>query len=113
MTRLDTRDGYAVLINTLRVAPERAEELMTLLERATEETFRFQRGFVSANLHLSADRKRIVNYAQWRSLADYQAVLRDPAARAHAHIAEVGNVAISFDPVIFELRYSDQAGATQ
>jgi Antibiotic biosynthesis monooxygenase len=61
MTRLDSRDGYAVLINTFHVAPDRAEELMTLLERATEETFRFQPGFISANLHLSADRKRIVD----------------------------------------------------
>lgn len=47
MTRLDPRDGYAVLINTFRVAPERAEELMALLERATQETMRFQPGFVS------------------------------------------------------------------
>jgi hypothetical protein len=38
-------------------------------------------------------------------------MLRDPGARAH--IAEVGKVAMSFDPVIFELRYSDQAEATR
>ncbi len=107
MTRLDPRDGYAVLINTFHVAPERAEELMTLLQRATEETFRGRPGFVSANLHMSDDRTRIVNYAQWRSRADFKAIFQDPAARAH--IAEAGKVAESFDPVIFELRYSDQA----
>ncbi len=111
MTKLDPRDGYAVLINTFRVAPERAEELMALLERATQETMRFQPGFVSANLHLSADRRRIVNYAQWRSRADFDAMLRDPAARAH--IAEAGKVANSFDPAIFELRHSDLAEATR
>lgn len=111
MTTLDPGDGYAVLINTLHVAPDRAEELMTLLERATEETFRIEPGFVSANLHISADRKRIANYAQWRSEADFQAMLRDPGARAH--IAEVGKVAMSFDPVIFEPRYSDQAEAAR
>jgi quinol monooxygenase YgiN len=107
MARLDPRDDYAVLINTFRVAPERAEELMALLERATEETIRFQPGFVSANLHVSADQTRIVNYAQWRSRADFEAMLQNPAARAH--IAEVGKIATSFDPVIFNLRYSDQA----
>jgi quinol monooxygenase YgiN len=96
-----------VLINTFRVEPERAEELMTLLERATEQTIRFQPGFVSANLHVSADRTRIVNYAQWRSRADFEAMLQNPGARAH--IAEVGKIATSFDPVIFTLRYSDQA----
>ena len=107
MARLDPKDGYAVLINTFYVAPERAGELMTLLERATQETMRFQPGYVSANLHLSSDRTRIVNYAQWRSRADFEAMLRDPTARAH--IAEVGKVATSFDPVIFELRCSDPA----
>jgi quinol monooxygenase YgiN len=111
MARLDPKDGYAVLINTFRVVPDRAEELMTLLERATRETMRFQPGYVSANLHLSADRTRIVNYAQWNSRADFEAMLQEPAARAH--IAAVGKVASSFDPVIFELRHSDSVEATQ
>jgi quinol monooxygenase YgiN len=70
---------------------------------------RFRPGFVSANLHLSTDRTRIVNYAQWRSRADFQAMLQDPGASAH--IAETGKVATSFDPVLFELRYSEQAEA--
>jgi quinol monooxygenase YgiN len=109
MARLDPKDGYAVLINTFRVAPERAEELISLLEQATQETIRFQPGYVSANLHLSTDRSRIVNYAQWRSRADFEAMLRDPAVRAH--IAEAGKVTTSFDPVIFELRYSVSAEA--
>jgi len=111
MTRLDPSDGYAVLINTFRVAPERAEELMTLLQRATEETIRLQPGFVSANLHLSEDRTRIVNYAQWRSRADFEAMLANPAARGH--IGECAKVAASFDPVIFELRSSDLAEAVR
>jgi quinol monooxygenase YgiN len=111
MARLDPKDGYAVLINTFRVTPERAEELMTLLEQATQQTMRFQLGYVSANLHLSIDRTRIVNYAQWRSRAHFEAMLRDPAARAH--IAEIGKVATSFDPVIFELRYSDPEEAVR
>jgi quinol monooxygenase YgiN len=111
MTTLDPKDGYAVLINTFRVAPERAEALMTLLERATEEIMRFQPGFVSANLHLSDDRTRIVNYAQWRSPADFEAMLQDPAARVH--IIAAGKIATSFDPVIFALRYSDLAEATR
>jgi hypothetical protein len=82
---------------------------MTLLERATQQTMRFRLGYVSANLHLSTDRTRIVNYAQWGSRADFEAMLQDPTARAH--IAEAGRVASSFDPVTFELRYSDPAEA--
>jgi heme-degrading monooxygenase HmoA len=111
LTRLDPKDGYAVLINTFRVAPESPEELMTRLERATAKTSRFQSGFVSANLHPSADQKRVVNYAQCRSQADFAAMINDSAARAH--IDEVGKIALSFDPVIFELRYSDRAEAAR
>jgi quinol monooxygenase YgiN len=111
MTRLDPKDGYAVLINTFHVAPERAEELMTLLERATQETMQFQPGYVSANLHLSTDRARIVNCAPWRRRADFEAMLRDPAARTH--IAEAGKVATSFDSAIFEMRCSDVAEAAR
>jgi quinol monooxygenase YgiN len=111
MARLDPKDGYAVLINTFRVAPERAEELMALLEQATKETIRFRPGYVSANLHLSDDRTRIVNYVQWRSRADFEAMLQDPVARDH--IAEIGKVAMSFDPMMFELRYSNQIEAVR
>ncbi len=35
-------------------------------------------GFISANLHVSADRRHIANYAQWRSRADYDAMLKNP-----------------------------------
>jgi quinol monooxygenase YgiN len=111
MARLDPSDGCAALINTFRVALARAEELITLLEGATQETIRLRPGYVPANLHLSTDQTRIVNSAQWRSRAAFEAMLRDPAARAH--IAEAGKVATSFDPVIFELRYGDSVGATR
>jgi quinol monooxygenase YgiN len=105
MATLDPKNGYAVLINTFYVAPEKAEQLLAILERATDETMRARPGFVSANLHISDDRTRIVNYAQWRSRGDFEAMLQDPTARVHMH--EAANVATSFDPVIFELRYSE------
>jgi quinol monooxygenase YgiN len=109
VARLDPSDGYAALINTFHAAPERADELIILLEGAPQETIRLRPGYVPANLHLSTDRTPIVNSAQWRSRAAFEAMLRDPAARAH--IAEAGKVATSFDPMIFELRYGDSAGA--
>ena len=107
MTTLDPGDGHAVLINTFHVAPERAEELLALLVRATDETMRFRKGFVSANLHVSDDRTRVVNYAQWASREDFNAMLADPQARVH--MQETRAVAISVDPVICELRYSEAA----
>src|ERR1044072_512014 len=44
---------------------------------------RHQRGCVSANIHLSADVTRVVNYAQWDSAESYQSMLADPSAREH------------------------------
>jgi quinol monooxygenase YgiN len=110
MATLDPKSGYAVLINTFYVAPEKAKELLAILEQATEETMRARPGFVSANLHISDDHTRIVNYTQWRTRADFEAMLQDPTARIHMH--EAASVATSFDPVIYELRYSEAAGAS-
>jgi quinol monooxygenase YgiN len=107
MAMLDPNDRYAILINTFQVAPERAEELLSLLQRATEETIGSHAGFVSANLHMSDDRTRIVNYAQWRSKADLEAMWQDPQARVH--MEEAARIATSYDPVLYELRFSDQA----
>ncbi|MBA3844477.1 MAG: antibiotic biosynthesis monooxygenase, partial [Actinobacteria bacterium] len=44
----------------------------------TEETMRHLPGFVSANLHLSRDRRYVANYAQWRSQEHFDAMLKHP-----------------------------------
>jgi len=103
MTTLDPRHGHVTLINTFTVDPARAEELLDLLVRATEETMRHLPGFVSANLHLSPDRRHVANYAQWRSRADFDAMLRIPAAQAH--MRQAAGIADGFDPILYELRH--------
>ena len=45
------------------------------------------------------DRTRVVNYAQWDSAADYQAMLSDPTAREH--MATAAAMAVSFDPHLY------------
>ena len=64
-------------------------------------------GFISANLHLSQDRRDVANYAQWRSQADLDAMMSDLAAVAHMH--EIAALATSFDPIYYELRASHGA----
>lgn len=54
-------------------------------------------GFVSANLHISADRRHVANYAQWRSKEDVDAMMRDPQARVH--IGEAAKIATQFEPI--------------
>jgi quinol monooxygenase YgiN len=69
--------GQAIctMINTLTVKPENQQELMDYLHEMTEKDVCTAPGFISANFHLSADKTRIINYAQWRSVADLQAML--------------------------------------
>lgn len=102
MTTLDPQAGHVVLINTFTVEPDKAEELLAALSAATENGMRQRSGFVSANLHLSEDRRHVANYAQWRSRADLDAMMSDPAAKEH--MKEVASLALSFDPIYYELR---------
>jgi quinol monooxygenase YgiN len=84
------------------VAPERAAELMQLLIQATDTAMRHQPDFISANLHLSLDKKRIVNYAQWRSKEDFEAMQSNPAAKPH--IEKAASIAERFEPVLYIYR---------
>ena len=71
------------LINVLEVSPERQSALVELLEKATHEVMRHIPGFVSANIHRSLDGRYVANYAQWRSLEDFERMLANPEAQAH------------------------------
>jgi quinol monooxygenase YgiN len=101
MTTLDPSAGYLVLINTFTVEPSRAEELIAVLSHATEAGMRQRRGFVSANLHISHDKRHVANYAQWRSKDDLEAMMKDPTAQAH--MREAASIATSFSPIYYDL----------
>jgi predicted enzyme related to lactoylglutathione lyase/quinol monooxygenase YgiN len=100
-TILDPKDGYLTFINTFTVEPDNAERLLQALRDATEAIFRHQPGFISANLHISRDRRRVLNYAQWRSKDDYIAMSKEPEIQTH--MKQVAALAISFDPVDYNL----------
>jgi quinol monooxygenase YgiN len=99
MTTIKQQADYATLINVFTVEPDRAEELTALLHAATDEVMRQQPGFRSANIHLSADRTRVVNYAQWDSVEAYKAMLADPTTQPH--MAQAAAIAVSFDPHVY------------
>lgn len=99
MTTIEQHPPYATLINVFVVDPDRAGELAHLLGAATEQTMRYVPGFISANIHVSTDRTRVVNYAQWESAEHFQAMLADPTARVHMDQCAV--VATSFDPHLY------------
>ncbi len=89
------------LVNVFQVEPENQEALASLLRQATDSAMRQLPGFISANIHRSYDGRRVVNYAQWRSREDYEAMQRDP--KATPHMAEAAQLTESFDPILCEV----------
>lgn len=74
-TTIEPAQPICTMINTLTVKPEKQQELMEYLKQMTADAVINAPGFISANFHLSKDGTRIINYAQWRSVADLQAML--------------------------------------
>jgi heme-degrading monooxygenase HmoA len=110
MTTIQPHSPYATLINVFTVAPERARELTELLKGATDEVIRYLPGFISANIHLSTDGSRVVNYAQWDSAEAFQAMRQNPAAREH--IDKCAEVATGFDPRLYTVESVHAASRT-
>ncbi len=72
---LITREGNLVtLINVFETKPEQQQELIDAWIRFTEEV-KDEPGFIGAALHRSTDGARVINYAHWRSEADFGSFL--------------------------------------
>jgi quinol monooxygenase YgiN len=102
MTTLDRDTQDLVLINTFTVDPTRADALLQVLSEATEQVMRHMPGFISAKLHVSADKHHVANYARWRSMEDVQAMMTKPEAQGHMKIA--AGLAESFEPIFYTVR---------
>lgn len=83
MSDITTNHERLTVINVFTVAPGNQARLVGLLVQATAEVMRFLTGFISANIHQSDDGTRVVNYAQWRSRADFEAMMKNPEAQKH------------------------------
>ncbi|MEV3900744.1 antibiotic biosynthesis monooxygenase [Mycobacterium sp. NPDC050551] len=99
MTVIAVHNPYVTMINTFTVEPERAQALADLLSEATDTVMRHRHGFRAANIHISNDRTRVVNYAQWDSEEAYHQMLADPAAREH--MGGAAAIATAFDPHLY------------
>src|SRR6476661_4636676 len=107
MEMAEFQRGVFVLINTFAVAPGRQQELLDMLADVTDKVMRDVPGFISANFHKSLDGKRVVNYAQWQTKADFEAMTKNPLAQEH--MAKAGKITESFEPVGYELASTHSA----
>jgi quinol monooxygenase YgiN len=98
-TEISVDPQVVVLINVFTVDPAKQQQLVDLLDKATEAVMRQQPGFISANIHRSLDGTRVTNYAQWRSQEHFQAMLKNDVARAH--MKEAGDLALKFEPLLY------------
>jgi hypothetical protein len=90
---------FVTLINVFTVAPDRASELAEVLTTATDDVMQHVPGFISANIHISADGSRVVNYAQWTDATAYEAMFSIPDAREH--MGRAASIAEAFDPHLY------------
>jgi hypothetical protein len=93
---------HITLINTFTCPEMRQNELVAALEKATVELFMHQPGCISGNIHASLDRTRVVNYAQWARIEDFDATHHIPDIQAH--MARIMAIAESADPRWFTVR---------
>jgi heme-degrading monooxygenase HmoA len=100
MTTISEDNKVVTLINVFTVEPENQQKLVDMLVEATQKTMKNIPGFISANIHKSADGVRVTNYAQWRSEEDYAAMLKNP--KAVEHMKPITNIA-AFDAHTYEV----------
>lgn len=105
-TLLSPSAPVTTLINVFTVDPSRQQELVDLLVEATEARMRYLPGFISANIHRSVDGRQVVNYAQWQTREDFEAVSTDPEAAVHMKKAAA---MATFNPIVCELVHADHA----
>ena len=100
MTTISKDNKLVTLINVFTVEPDKQQQLVDLLIHATDVAMRHVPGFISANIHHSLDGTKVVNYAQWRSTEDFQAMMKNPAAKPH--MEQVAAIA-KFEPSLYEV----------
>ena len=75
MAIIDQYRNILTVLIEFDVTPEECDSHVANIKTFLTETVKQQPGFISANLHTSLDKAKIVNYAQWKSEADFQAFL--------------------------------------
>lgn len=107
MATISTDNDVFTLVNIFPVDPADQRRLYDVIAGATEK-IRELPGYVSANIHLSTDGRYVINYAQWRSEADFRAMHSMPEMAEHFDQCR----ALSRpQPIFCEVAYTDEAAA--
>jgi heme-degrading monooxygenase HmoA len=91
------------LINTFHVPPENQAALVAELAAVTQKSMQFLQGFIGASVHQSIDGQYVVNYVQWQTREDFNAMFEN--AEAKLHMERVKALATSVTPVFYRVAF--------
>ncbi len=100
-------DGI-VLINVFHLDPDRAEAFVATQVGEYKRLQGLFPGSLSANLHLSLDRTRAVNYAHFSSVEAYLAMRENPAFLEH--LERLRGLVLRAEPQLYTVAYTQNAG---
>ena len=106
---LITKEGNLIrVINVFETMPEQQQELIDAWIRFAEEEVKQEPGFIGAALHKSTDGARVINYAHWRSEADFGRFL----IKYGGQFERLGRYTTRADPHTYDVVYLyEQAGS--
>lgn len=77
MTEIGTGNDVHIVIFEFDIEPEEQQPLREGIEQLVRDIVSRQPGFVSANLHVSRDGRKVLNYFQWESLEAFEKFRND------------------------------------
>jgi Antibiotic biosynthesis monooxygenase len=99
--------GVMTLINLFAVDPNNQEQLVAVLKEGTEGLMSKIPRYISASVHISKDGRRVINYSQWRSAKDIEAMRLNPDVAPYMkRVAALG----TFEAIACEVGYVHHAG---
>ena len=99
---LITKQGNLLtVINVFETTLKPQQKLIDAWIRFAEEEVKREPGFIAAALHKSTDGTRVINYAHWRSEADFGRFLN----KASGQFARLGWHATRVDPHTYDVVY--------
>jgi heme-degrading monooxygenase HmoA len=114
MPTISEDNKVATLINVFTVEPENQQKVVDMLVETTDRVMKHIPGFVSASIHKSLDGVRVVNYAQWRSKEDFEAMRNSPEAQKHMKpFFEIAKVDFHLYKVADAIQVGDAAAGQQ
>jgi len=90
MPTIATNNEVATVIIIFNVEPEKQQELLDTVAEFVK-TVNKQPGFVSANLHKSLDGLKVANYAQWKTIKDYENFINNSDVQEKASKIKTNN----------------------